>query len=43
MVDVVVCDDVDDAFKDSGESARLGAAGPVTIYDRVAETPEELL
>lgn len=43
MVDMVVCDDIDGAFKNSGELARLGAVGRITVYDRVAETPEELL
>jgi len=43
MANIVVCDDVDGAFQNSGELARAGAVGTVVVYDRVAETREELL
>ncbi|MBI2368691.1 MAG: D-2-hydroxyacid dehydrogenase family protein [Deltaproteobacteria bacterium] len=40
---IVVCDDVDGAFRGSGELARLEAVGTVTVYNRVAETRGALL
>jgi phosphoglycerate dehydrogenase-like enzyme len=43
MANIVVCDDVDGAFQNSGELARAGAVGTVMVYDREAETREELL
>src|SRR3990172_13382919 len=43
MADIVVCDDIDGAFQNSGELARAGGMGTVVVYDRVAETREELL
>ena len=43
MADIVVCDDIDGAFQNSGELARAGGMGTVVVYDRVAETWEELL
>jgi len=38
MADIVVCDDVDGAFQNSGELARAATLGAVVVYDRVAET-----
>lgn len=38
MAAIVVCDDVDGAFRDSGELARLDTVGPVAVYGDVAET-----
>ena len=43
MANIVVCDDVDGAFQNSGELARAGAVGTVMVYDQAAETREELL
>ena len=43
MENIVVCDDVDKAFQNSGELARAGAVGTVALHNRVAETREELL
>ncbi|MBI2088109.1 MAG: D-2-hydroxyacid dehydrogenase family protein [Deltaproteobacteria bacterium] len=43
MARIVVCDDVDGAFRNSGELRRLEAVGDVTVYDRVAETRQDLL
>lgn len=43
MASIVVCDDVDGAFQNSGELARAGAVGTVVVYDEVAETREELV
>ncbi len=43
MVNIVVCDDTDGAFQNSGELARAGAVGSVTVYDQAAKTREELL
>lgn len=43
MENIVVCDDIDTAFQNSGELARAGAVGTVALHNRVAETREELL
>jgi phosphoglycerate dehydrogenase-like enzyme len=43
MADIVVCDDVDGAYQNSGELERARAVGTVVVYDREAETREELL
>ena len=43
MVNIVVCDDVDGAFQNSGQLARAGAVATVMVYDQAAETREELL
>jgi len=43
MEKIVVCDDVDKAFQNSGELARAGAVGAVAVHNRMAETREELL
>jgi hypothetical protein len=41
-VNIVVCDDIDGAFRRSGELARLDA-GALRIYDTVAETRAALI
>ncbi|HZD40621.1 MAG TPA: NAD(P)-dependent oxidoreductase [Terriglobales bacterium] len=43
MTNIVVCDDVDGAFQNSGELARAAALGTIKVYDRAAETREALL
>lgn len=43
MPKIVVCDDVDAAFENSGELARARAAATVVVYDQTAGTREELL
>lgn len=43
MAAIVVCDDVDGAFRNSGELARLDAVGEVAVYGEVAETRQALL
>ena len=43
MAAIVVCDDVDGAFRDSGELARLDTVGEVTVYGEIAETRQALL
>ena len=43
MARIVVCDDVDGAFENSGELARARAAANVVVYDQAAQTRGELL
>ena len=43
MVKIVVCDDVDGAFQNSGELARLDAVGTVKVYNEVAESRKSLV
>jgi phosphoglycerate dehydrogenase-like enzyme len=43
MAQIVVCDDADGALRNSGELARLEAAGGVTVYDEAAPTRRLLL
>ncbi len=43
MINIVVCDDVDGAFRDSGELVRLKPVGNVTLFDQAAETRQALL
>ena len=42
MSKIVVCDDVDHAFQNSGELLRLEPSAAVEIYDHVAPTRDEL-
>jgi len=43
MINIVVCDDVDGAFQNSGELSRAAAVGTIKIYDRAADAREEVL
>ncbi len=43
MENIVVCDDVDGAFENSGELARARAAATVVVYHQAAQAREELL
>ena len=43
MVKIVVCDDVDGAFQNSGELERLDAAGTVKVYNDLAESRKSLV
>lgn len=43
MTNIVVCDDVDGAFENSGELARARTATTVMVYDQPAQTRQELL
>ncbi len=43
MMNIVVCDDVDGAFENSGELDRARAAASVVVYNQAPQTREELL
>jgi phosphoglycerate dehydrogenase-like enzyme len=43
MTNMVVCDDVDGAFQNSGELARAGTNATIVVYDRATETRQELI
>jgi phosphoglycerate dehydrogenase-like enzyme len=43
VLKIVVCDDIDNAFRDSGELARLESVARVVIESQAASTREELL
>ncbi|MGH7930869.1 MAG: NAD(P)-dependent oxidoreductase [Candidatus Binatia bacterium] len=43
MLEIVVCDDIDNAFLNSGELVRLESSARVVVHNQVASNREELL